>query len=310
LIDLFPSVPDFLSSILISRSLLHEKQRTEEINMERRKSGRIRRLRGDLIYSVTILPLIILSMLPFSLKAGEYFEGFDHPGKPPTRDGIHWGYADELTPVQGWKEIIPGDGYAHLSVAAASLQKAASKHNPFPFQTLSLGPIEISHRISMRAKNTAITGVACLLFTYREKSGVDEIDIEIVAQDTKSGEIDHPTGTNGGWTDIRLNTWADAHEGKRGTLSPTKSIRTPIRDADGKCISHQDGKFHTYTIEWRPETVTFFIDGVRQGIISHVVPDTPSTLILGMRRMQWAGTPEWTGMETMLIDWVDIEPLE
>jgi len=41
-----------------------------------------------------------------------------------------------------------------------------------------------------------------------------------------------------------------------------------------------------------------------------VVPDTPSTIIVGMRRMPWASTPEWTGTQTMLIDWIDIEPLE
>jgi Glycosyl hydrolases family 16 len=245
-----------------------------------------------------------------SLMAGEYFEGFETPGKPPARDGIRWGYNDELTPVTGWKEIIPGDGYASLSVRASSLQKELSKKNPYPFQTLSLGPVGSNHRISMRARNTAIPGVACSVFTYHEKSGVDEIDIEIVSRDTKSGEPGHPTGTNGGWTDIRLNTWADAREGKHGTLKPTRSIRQPIRDADGKSISHDDGKFHTYTIEWRPESVTFFIDGVQQGVIRDVVPDTPSTIIVGMRRMPWASTPEWTGTQTMLIDWIDIEPLE
>lgn len=242
--------------------------------------------------------------------AGEYFEGFDTPGKPHSSKGIHWGYNDELFPVTGWKEIIPGDGYAYLGVRASSLEKAATAKNPYPFQTLSLGAVGINHRISMRARNTAIPGVACSLFTYRETSEVDEIDIEIVPQDTKSGAPGHPIGTNGGWTDIRLNTWAEAREGKRGSLKPARSIRQPIRDAHGKRVSHEDGKFHTYTIEWRPESVIFFIDGVQQGVIGDIVPDTPSTIIIGMRRMSWAGTPEWRGTQTMVIDWIDIEPLE
>lgn len=242
--------------------------------------------------------------------AREYFEGFDAPGKPPTRDGIHWGYADELTPVAGWREIIPGDGYAHLRVKAAVLTRKAPKVNPYPFQTFSFGPVAPGHRISMRAKNTAIPGVACSLFTYNEKSGVDEIDIEIVPQGTNSGEPDHPTETDGGWSDIRLNTWAAARERSHGILKPARSIRIPIHDASGKKVSHRDNGFHTYTIEWRPESVSFFIDGVSQGVIGEVVPASPSQVIIGMRRMPWAGKTDWSGTQTMLIDWVDIEELD
>lgn len=257
------------------------------------------------------LPMMLLTFLGISsLMAREYFEGFDSPGKPPTRDGIHWGYADELTPVEGWKDIIPGDGYAHLCVNATTLGRKASKETPFPFQTLSFGPVAPSHRISMRAKNTAIPGVACSLFTYRDRSGVDEIDIEIVSEDTLSGEAGHPTVGEEGWSDLRLNTWADALEGKDGVLSPSRSIRQPIRDTAGKRISHRDGKFHTYTIEWRSDSVTFYIDDVVQGVIRDVIPKAPSQVIIGMRRMPWAGKVDWSGQETMLIDWVDIEELK
>lgn len=257
------------------------------------------------------LPLILLTLMgAASCLAGEYFEGFDSPGKPVTRDGIHWGYNDELTPVDGWKEIIPGDGYAYLRVNSPTLRKKSSPNNPYPFQTLSLGPVGPNHRISVRAKNTAIPGVACSLFTYREKSGVNEIDIEIVSQDTKSGESDHPIGGDGGWSDIRLNTWADAHEGKSGVLRPSRSIRQPIRDAGGRRLSHRDGKFHTYSLEWQSDSVTFYIDDIAQGVIRDVVPKAPSQVIIGMRRMPWAGKADWPGSQTMIIDWVDIEELE
>lgn len=242
--------------------------------------------------------------------AGEYFEGFDSPGKPVARNGIHWGYTDELTPIKGWKEMIPGDGFAHISVRASSVRKSASGGNPLPFQTLSLGPVGPGHRISMKAKNTAIPGVACTLFTYLEKSGVNEIDIEIVPRDTQSGDKGHPIGINGGWTDIRLNTWADAREDRLGSLRPMRSLRQAIRDDDGKKVSHSDGRYHIYTIEWLPRSVTFLVDGVIQGVIENIVPLTPSTIIVGMRRMPWAGTAEWTGTQTMVIDWIDIERID
>ena len=251
------------------------------------------------------LLLLILMSAP-SLLAGEYFEGFDTAGKPATRHGISWGYTDELSPVKGWQSIIPGDGYAHLCVAAKNLGALPHNTTHWPFQTLSLGPIESNHRISIRAKNTAIEGVACLLFTYREKRTVEEIDIEIVAYDTSASPSHHQTGTNGGWTDVRINTWANA---TGATLQPSRSIRTPILNARGTKVSHQDGAFHIYTIEWRPESVRFIIDGITQGVITDIVPDSPSRVILGMRRMPWAGTPEWKGSQTLLVDWIDIEQL-
>jgi hypothetical protein len=264
-------------------------------------------------HQLIILSLFIMSS---SATAEEYFEGFDQPGKPPTKNGIRWGYTDELTPVAGWKSIIPGDGYAHLSVSSRSLQKKIKRlpdgSDFLPFQTLDFGPISSNHLISIRAKNTAIPGVACILFTYREKSKVDEIDIEITADDTQGASTGHPTTINGGWTDIRLNTWANAKgdEGNSGdSLHPKQSIRMPIHDADGKKVSHRDDLFHTYTIDWRSDSVRFYIDGVQQAVIDDVVPDYPSKVIIGMRRMPWSGTLDWTGKQTMLVDWVDVESL-
>ncbi len=263
------------------------------------------------------LIILFLFMISSSLMSGEYFEGFDNPGKPPERDGIRWGYTDELTPVSGWTSIIPGDGFAHLSVTSHSLGKKIKRlpdgGDFLPFQTLSLGPIGSNHRISIRAKNMVVPGVAGVLFTYREKAKVDEIDIEITADDTQSPMTGHPTGTNGGWTDIRLNTWANAigDAGNSGeSLSPSRSIRIAIHDAEGKKITHRDDRFHIYSIEWRQKSVVFYIDGIQQGAIDDVVPDYPSMVIFGMRRMPWAGRPDWSGKKTILVDWIDIEPLE
>jgi hypothetical protein len=256
-----------------------------------------------------------LVMVSEKAVAGEYFEGFDARGKPPPRDGIHWGFTDEITPVAGWKEIIPGDGYAHLTVTAHALARHSDPSKPWPFQTLSLGPVGSNHRLSIRAANTAIPGLACLLFTYREKgpsAKVNEIDIEIAADDSQSTGTGHRREGPDGWTDARFNTWADAGEqaGKgSGRYLPSSTFLSPILDITGRKVSHRDGRFHTYTIEWRPESVRFFIDGVLQRMIEDIVPAPPSQVIMGMRRMPWAGIPEWTGTETMLIDWIDIEEL-
>lgn len=265
---------------------------------------------------ISLTFLIVLIMGCSRAIAGEYFEGFATPGKPSTRDGITWGYTDELTSVTGWRSIIPGDGYAHLSVTSHSLNRSFKRLPDgsvyLPFQTLDLGPVSSNHRISIRAKNTAIPGVACVLFTYREKTKVDEIDIEITPDDTQMNGTGHLTGTNAGWTDIRLNTWANARgdEGNSGdSLLPKRTIHMPIHDAQGKKVSHRDDHFHIYTIEWHPDSIRFYIDGVQQAVIDDVVPDYPSRVIFGMRRMPWSGTPDWSGKQTMLIDWVDIEEL-
>ncbi len=241
--------------------------------------------------------------------SGEYFEGFDSPGKPVTRKGMRWGYTDELTPVSGWKDLIPGDGFAYLRVESRVLKKWGNQSARWPFQALSLGPVGTGMRISMRARNTAIPGVACLLFTYAEKHGVNEIDIEITASDTQGSNPGHATDQTGGWSDLRMNTWSHAFADPSGVLHPGRSIRMPIRDHRGDRVSHRDGKFHIYTIEWRSDSVRFLIDGVPQGRIRGIVPDVPSSVIIGMRRMPWAGSPGWDGSETMVVDWIDMEPL-
>lgn len=243
----------------------------------------------------------------FMAHADEYFESFDKPGKPTGTGVLTWDYRAELSPVSGWKDLIPGDGFAHLSVEREMLKARPPGFTAWPFQSLSVGPVGSNHRISIRAKNTAIPGVACMLFTYREKNKVDEIDIEIVADDTEGPRTGHRIGTGGGWTDIRLNTWANAHG---NALRPARTIRTPIIDADGRRVSHRDGKFHIYTIEWKPEAVRFYIDDVLQKTINDIVPDYPSAVIFGMRQMPWAGKADWNGTQTMLVDWICIEPLK
>lgn len=159
----------------------------------------------------------------------------------------------------------------------------------------------------MRAKNTVIPGVASFIFTYTEADGkVDEIDIEIVGDDAHAPPKNHPLGPDDGWTDVRLNTWANAHIRK---LTPAISHKKPIVNKAGEKVSHLDNQFHTYTIEWRSRRVDFFIDGVHQQTIIKVVADSPSTLHVSMRHMNWTGRLDWPGTRTMIVDWVRVEPI-
>ena len=241
-----------------------------------------------------------------AVRALDYREEFAAPGKPAAPPGYAWSYLAELSPAKSWYKIVPGDGFAYLPVER-SLLKPRLPHGTFwPFQTIQFGPVGPGHRFTMRARDTAIPGVASMIFIHREKETLDEIDIEIVADDAHGPETGHPTDPEGGWTDVRLNTYAAADVGK---LIPSRKIQKPITDADGRRVSHQDGKFHTYAIEWGTKSVRFLIDGVEQAVVEDVVPRGEADLIVGLRQMPWAGRPDWEDYRTMLIDWIAIEAL-
>lgn len=245
--------------------------------------------------------LLPISMLLYGTlcAAGVYVEEFDSPGRPNAPLGMQWSRKTELSFPVSWEDMVPGDGVARLSAERNILERSGWRH---PFQTLSIGPVEAGSRLSMRAKNTAIPGLVGLFFTYRGGEKFDEIDIEIVAVDTTL----RSPGSRAHWTDARFNTWDEAdHE----TFHPGSIQKSPLRDADGNKVSHRDGRFHVYAIEWASDSVRFLVDGVEQARSTAFVPSRPATLILGLRCMPWAGEPDWEGTQTMLVDWVKIEPL-
>jgi len=250
---------------------------------------------------------VLLVAASAAARAAEYREDFDSPGKPQAPEGYEWSYRAELCPAKTWDDIVPGDGFAYLSVRRDWLEPRKANATVWPFQTLTLGPVRPGHRLAMRAKDTVVPGVASMIFTHRESATLDEIDIEITADDTYSPETGHPIAPDGGWTDIRLNTYAEADP---HTLSPSRRMQTPIVAADGTKVSHRDGKFHTYAIEWHEDFVRFVIDGVEQGVIDDVVPQGEADLIIGLRQMPWAGQADWDDYRTMLVDWISIEPLD
>lgn len=221
---------------------------------------------------------------------------------PDAPVGMRWGRKAQLSFPALWDDMVPGDGFAHLK-AWRGAEGAACRNRGNPFQTLSIGPVEPGSRLSMRAKNMAVPGLVGLFFTYRGNGTFDEIDIEIVAADTTTGR-----GVGeGDWTDARFNVWADADQ---ETLEPGEIRKAPLRDAAGRKVSHRDGAFHVYSIEWRQESVRFFVDGVLQAEIDKGVPIRPAMLIFGFRRMPWAGKPDWEGEWSMLVDWIEITPLD
>lgn len=278
---------------------------------------------------------LALAVLPALLLAGCsavpartvcFREDFDGRGKPSAPAGLSWQRKTQLSRDGRWGTLIPGDGCVHLTVERGKLRKDPLKSNfwpfkklwlwpewPFvsihpylPFQTVSFGPVGPGHRIGMRAKGAAIPGVACFLFTYRERRTFDEIDIEIVPDDADAPPSGHATGKDAGWTDVRLNTWAEAD---RRTLLPMRVSKMPVCDASGARVSHGDGRFHLYDIEWRRDSVRFFIDGVLHKVITDLVPQRPARVIVGMRQAPWSGGPAWTGARTMEIDRVSVSPL-
>ncbi len=241
------------------------------------------------------------------LAAQEYFEDFDAAGQPPRERGMVWDYQAELSPVTQWSDLIPGDGFAYLTAEREFLKRRARPWRFWPFQTLSFGPLGAGHRISMRAKNTAIPGLAAMIFTYREQEAIDEIDLEIVATDTESRRPHHRTGPDGGWTDLRMATWIGADKRKP---EPTTLVKQPARDAEGEPRSLQDDQFHIYTIERDRTEVRFLVDGVLQQTIEDEVPDRLARVIFGLRQMPWAGDADWTEPQTMTVDWISVEPLD
>jgi hypothetical protein len=251
--------------------------------------------------------LLTICCLSPPVVGAKVFEDFTVAGKPQGPAGVQWTYRDQMLPVSGWEEIIPGDGYAYLKIDADRTNDRDRTTQKWPFQMISLSPVQPGHRLEMRAKNTVISGVGSFIFTYFEADAVfDEIDIEIVGDDAATLPEGHPTGA-AGWTDARLNTWANSDT---RTSKPHVSHKQPIVDESGNKISHQDGEFHIYTIEWRPTRVDFIIDGVHQQTITNLVPESPANLHVGMRHMSWTGPLDWPGTRTMVVDWIRVEAID
>jgi len=232
-----------------------------------------------------------------------YFEDFDRLGQPLTIHGT-WRYFDDMLPIYGWNEIVPGDGFAYLTIDANTDNDQDSSS---PFQDIRFTEVGPGNRIEMRAKNLAVPGVGGFIFTYQEDAtSFDEIDIEVAYDDIKTGS------TNGDWSDARFNSWGNANP--YGPYEPEESIKNPVVDENGNKVSVEDDQFHTFTIEWQHYDdingrIDFYIDGAYQTTITDVVGDDLSEIILGYRQMSWTGELDWSGTRTMVIDWFRVSPV-
>jgi beta-glucanase (GH16 family) len=75
--------------------------------------------------------------------------------------------------------------------------------------------------------------------------------------------------------------------------------------------------YHTYSVDWRPDSMEFYVDHQRTGLINRSMVEAvggvwpfnhrPQSPILNLAVGGWAGTPDpaWTS-QSMMVDWVRI----
>ncbi len=239
----------------------------------------------------------------------QVFEDFNQAGQP-KHQGIEWHYRAQLAEVNEWSDIIPGDGYAYLHINAAD--NLPEPDITWPFQMLIINHLSPGQRITIRAKNMVLEGVASFIFTYSEQGQLlDEIDLEITGFDEVYGKqrqdknLQSSSAIAADVTDVRMNVWNRA---KLTSDVAQRAINQPIMNSKAQAISHRDGKFHEYQLDWYPEKIEYFIDGVRQGGFEGQIPSSPSELNIGLRHMAWTGTLPHKP-QVLVIDWIKIMPL-
>ena len=235
-----------------------------------------------------------------------HVEEFDFAGNPAQHGAPgSWGLRTEENP-QRWRDVAAGDGLAALVVPSSAVDDDGG------FQSLHWGPVEAFGSLEVQMRGVALPGYAGFIFTYTEPGDgtFDEIDLEILADDRSDGRsIDHDTST-----DLRLNSWSRADA--EYPPEPDASVFTSIVDADGSAVSiHNDGLFHTFTIDWYADRVDFHVDGVLQGRLEPEVgpPDRPTEVIVGFRDLEFGGLnldegnrPIWTGDAVLEIGYLRI----
>ncbi len=234
-----------------------------------------------------------------------YLEDFSASGQPTGPPGSYWYFVNSILPSQDtWQEFIPGDGYARINVDSLTSNDTDTTN---PYQLLGWGGVSVGHRIAVRMKGAVVPGLTGFIFTYQEESSTfDEIDIELVADDTATAPSGHATLPPSGWTDARFNSYGNS---SLSTYLPETSIKQPLVNADGVPVSHIDDAFHVYVIDWYANHIDFWVDSVKQATITSPIPDSVSEVLIGFRDLSWAGAFNWSGTKTMTIDWMQIERL-
>jgi len=172
--------------------------------------------------------------------------------------------------------------------------------------------------VTARIKSGSPSGGVVSSFIYRSSLTGDEIDFEWVGQAPAEAQSNYYYRTPATMDPKDI----DYSHSRRANISSSSSSLTDLS---------QD--YQTYTIEWLPETLTWFINGqvVRQLLKSETngsgtqYPDTPSQIQFSIwdgglgdpATLEWAGGPtDWSSERPnyqMSIDYVDVKcysPLE
>ena len=116
---------------------------------------------------------------------------------------------------------------------------------------------------SVRMKAAKCSGVISSFFTYTNRGGWDEIDIEFLGKDTTGIQLNYYTNGVGGhefWYKLGFDGAED---------------------------------FHEYAFEWLPDSITWYVDGKAVYRATNDIP-TRSTQIM-MNVWNCAGSDEWSG---------------
>ena len=222
------------------------------------------------------------------------FESFDAPlvsTNRTTPPESYWYFANVANRKQdSWARVVSGDGHAYLTVTPAAVEG--------DYQNIGFGTVGPGHRLEMRAKGALIPGYTGFLFTYAGCSS--EIDIELVPVDRHAAILHTPAE----WSDVRLITYVEEDD--------SDATFMPILNTQGERVSQfEDDAYHIYTVDWLSNRVSFAIDGVYQRTVGTAfTPKLPAEVLIGLRRVGWAGPCNWTGTRTMTIDWLYIHPVD
>lgn len=151
-------------------------------------------------------------------------------------------------------------------------------------RTLSaaLLPVQADHlygRISLRMRADPVQGFKTA-FLYWPNSGVWPRD----------GEIDFPEGS-------LTDTVAAFMHRQNGTWGG---------DQDAFSTAARYTEWHTYTIEWKPASVEFFVDGTSIGVSTERIPNTPMHFVLQSERCLNGCSVPANAAGHLQIDWIAV----
>ena len=238
-----------------------------------------------------ITVFMFLFLATTSAGALDFFEDFNGVGAPPNH-ADYWYKMNEIYPTQSsWDDYIPGDGHVYITVDNSSSWGE--------YQGIGIGWIPlIGQRMEVRMKGAIVPGYVGFIFTYA--SSADEIDIELLADDTQGeGGVHDPYE----WSDARFNTTDNGDNWNA-------NFKGIVDDTGSKVSHYEDDTYHTYTIDSFDGKVVFYIDGVYQETCTWSLPTDDSEIILGFRDLDFAGSTNWSGTKTLTIDWLNVKEID